>query len=180
MGGEASSQIDSLLADFKLTDTLNSSFEFKRHQSPSYLRRTGRKLSQVTSPAEQIEDSALKAFRRRCCLYYQGMLPLKKLLTSSFIRKEHEAKVEAAQNKLKQKAIEKWLEFYISQYEAHYKPKRHFETALQRRVMGAWSKCVSDPLEAVAANFFMVRTRQLTFGARVFDAWVNQVRPSVS
>jgi hypothetical protein len=177
--------LGSLVSAFRLEDRLNSSYETKcdrqRSQSPCYFRRPLRKsceskLTPATSDLHSyIEPSASEAladaFRKRACLFYYGLQPFRKLLTVSFIRREHKAKVEAVQSKLKRKAVERWLEFYVSRHEEVYKPRQHFEMSLTSRVLRSWPRQVKDPLKAAADNFLMVRTRQLTFGARVFDAW---------
>jgi hypothetical protein len=177
--------LGSLVTAFRLEDRLNSSYEAKcdrpRSHSPCYFRRPLRKsceskLTPATSDLHSyIEPSASEAladaFRKRACLFYYGLQPFRKLLTVSFIRREHKAKVEAVQSKLKRKAVERWLEFYVSRHEEVYKPRQHFEMSLTSRVLRSWPRQVKDPLKAAADNFLMVRTRQLTFGARVFDAW---------
>lgn len=220
-------ELDSLLETFRLDDRFNSSFEIKRQraQSPSYFQRTSRKLSLSRTSLSCLNASEAKAdaFRRRACLYYYGTLPLKKFLTSTFVRREHKAKVEAARTKLKVKAVNKWLEFYISRYEEVYRPSQHYHAALSRRTLNAWrdvsvhspergcdghlksvsglaisevdSSCIlsievhsndcssqilptfynegacAPSMDAAAAEFFKVKCMQLSFGARVFDAW---------
>lgn len=176
--------LDSFLQTIRLADHQKATSEVKRQrsQSPSYFKRQNRRagpqavVSSLSSRKQQSDTSVaqkhtVEVFRRKATLYYYGLLPLKKTLLASFVRKENNSKVEAARIQLKRKVMNKWLEFYISQFEEVYKPQQHFTGSLQRRVLKAWHSQVTDPMEAAAQSFFKVRPRQLSFGARVFDAW---------